>query len=395
MEDARLHAELRRYWDELARGELGNPGDIDPDLVQTIQRLHALGDVPPPAPAYATRLRESLMHATALPLPLGDPRARSSLNGRSTPVARRAIRPWPVPQRPWALSQLATAALLVLVLVSSFLAFGPGRPGLQDEGPALIPAINGTPATAEMVATETLLETEVAALPAGRIRVSVDRWRLKPSPAAVTLPPYEATQLFTVDAGEVTVNAAGAEHRLGSGDVLDLTDQEFSFGASGSAEAVAYVVYVSSKFSAEFGHGATRTWLSGDPLVHATDVVLSSSADDFAGGPVRLVLERMTVPPGTALPPQEARPLVWTEVGQGTLGLTLEGERVPYGWTSGVEQKVRFGEYAVPQELTPGITVQTRNAGDDPLILYRLTLIPSEAGSPGAAHEETTATPPG
>jgi hypothetical protein len=393
---------LSAYWDTRVGRDAADAIDVPEGLAATVDWLLG-GDT---TPGLSLRQRRAIWEEIMATLAM-DPDPHSQLAARPLGVNGRAPG-LPLPQPPatprwsrpsarsgWILAQLATAALLLLILVGSFLAFGPGTRDRQSQAPVFLPALSGTPATPETVTTETLLETGVAALPAGRIRVSVDRWRLQPSPAAVTLPPYEATQLFTVDAGEVTVSAGGAEHRLEPGDTLDLTGQEFSFGASGSAEAVAYVVYVSSKFSAEFGHGATRTWLSGDPLVHATDIVLSSSADDFAGGPVRLVLERLTVPPGTALPPQEARPLVWTEVGQGTLALTLEGEQVPYGWKSGVEQKVRFGEYAVPQELTPGVTVRMRNAGDDPLILYRLTLIPSEAGLSDAVPPGTTATPSG
>jgi hypothetical protein len=393
---------LSAYWDTRVGGDAADAIGVPEGLAATVDRLLAGDTTPGLLLGQRQAIWEEIMATQAIDTgPQSHPVARPLCgNGRAPGLPRPQTPATPRWSRPsarsgWILAQLATAALLLLILVGSFLAFGPGDRDRQLQAPVFLPALSGTPATPETVTTETLLETEVAALPAGRIRVSVDRWRLKPSPAAVTLPPYEATQLFTVDAGEVTVSAAGAEHRLKPGDALDLTGQEFSFGASGSAEAIAYAVYVSSKFSAEFGHGATRTRLSGDPLVHATDIVLSSAADDFTGGPVRLVLERLTVPPRTALPPQEAGPLVWTEVGRGTLGLTLHGERVPYGWTSGVEQKVRFGEYAVPQELAPGTTLRMRNAGDDPLVLYRLTLIPSDAEVSGAARPGTTATPPG
>jgi sugar lactone lactonase YvrE len=43
------------------------------------------------------------------------------------------------------LAQLATAALLVLTLVASFLLFGPGRIARQGDSPSLIPAISATP----------------------------------------------------------------------------------------------------------------------------------------------------------------------------------------------------------------------------------------------------------
>jgi hypothetical protein len=151
MEDARFHAELRRFWDEIARGGPATPGDLDPELVERIRRLHALGDVPPPDPTYATRLRETIMHATAIPLPHPDPLARPNLNGRSTPPARRAnLRALPVSPGRWVLAQLATAVLLVLVLVGSLIAFGPLRP--NSEGDLARLAAVGTPAPMSPVA---------------------------------------------------------------------------------------------------------------------------------------------------------------------------------------------------------------------------------------------------
>src|SRR5687768_9598958 len=91
MDDARFRTELRHYWDEIARGEAATPGDLDPDLAALIPRLHALPDVPPPDPTFASRLRESLMHATTTPLPLTDPRTNLGRNGQSAPLARRPI----------------------------------------------------------------------------------------------------------------------------------------------------------------------------------------------------------------------------------------------------------------------------------------------------------------
>jgi hypothetical protein len=380
MDDARLHAELRRYWDEVARGEPANPEGLDLDLLQMIRQLHALGDEPLPDPVYAARLRESLMHAIALPLPLAGPLARPSLNGRSTPVARPAIRPWPVPQRPWALTQLATAALIVLVLVSSFIAFGPGRPDRNAEAPALIPAVSGTPATPGTVNTDTLIETEVAALPGGRLRVAVDRWTLQPSPSAVTLPAHEGMVVLTVDVGQLTVTVEGTDHQLAGRAALEVTNEEFALHNPGSTEAIAYVVYAIPQFSAEVGHGADQIWLSGDPLVHTHDVVISTVAETFPAGSGHLVLQRVTLPPGSALPPEAANPWVWTRAEAGVLGLTLEGGHLPLGWDSGTEREFPpFFQNLLPA-VAPGTLMVMRNAGDDPLVLYRLTLAPSGVG---------------
>jgi len=290
---------------------------------------------------------------------------------------------------------LATAALIVLVLAGSVLAFDPGRSWRMEHIPAILPAISETPATSEAIVTETLLDTAVGALPAGRIRVAVDRWRLQPSPSAVTLPAHEGVVMIAVDAGEITVTTGETKHRLAARDALDVTNQEFAFRASGSTEAIAYVVYGAPRFSAESGQSVARIWKNGDPLVHTMDFVISSSASDLPGGAGRLLLERVTLPPETALPSSKSDPLVWTEVGSGVLGLTLEGERLPYRWESGTERKFfQFGREPLPF-LAPGTTMALRNAGDEPLVLYRLTLTPGEAkASDATPPSQSTPHPP-
>jgi len=310
----------------------------------------------------------------------------------SAPAGRRSVLASLI-RRP--IAHWATAALIVLVLAGSFLAFGPGRSWRMEHVPAILPAIGGTPATPEAVVTETLLDTAVAALPAGRLRVAVDRWHLQPSPAAVTLPAHEGAVFITVDTGEITVSTGEENHRLAARDALDVTNQEFAFRASGSTEAIAYVVYGTPRFSAEFGQGAARIWKNGDPLVHAMDFVISSSASDLPGGAGRLLLERVTLPPETALPPSKSDPLVWTEVGSGVLGLTLEGERLPYRWESGTERKFfQFGREPLPF-LAAGTTMTLRNAGDEPLVIYRLTLTPGEAkASDTTPPSQSTPRPP-
>ncbi len=134
--------------------------------------------------------------------------------------------------------------------------------------------------------------------------------------------------------------------------------------------------------NSEAGQSHTRIWKSGDPLVHAMDFVISSSADKVPEGSGRVVLEQVTIPPGGTLAPQTANPLMRMEVGSGTLGLTLEGDRLPYHWKSGREQKLPYGGDYFPQLLAPGTTMRMRNAGETPLILYRLTLLPAQVDTP-------------
>jgi DNA-binding beta-propeller fold protein YncE len=144
MDDARFQQELRRFWDEIARGEPATPGDLDPELTATIRRLHALRDVPPPDPIYARRLREDLMHTQTAPVLL-DPRPRRVPNGSASPRIDWRTSP-AFPRRRdrggWALGSLVAAALLLLMLFGALIALGPLRPG-DDELPGL--AAVGTP----------------------------------------------------------------------------------------------------------------------------------------------------------------------------------------------------------------------------------------------------------
>lgn len=122
----------------------------DPALVHTIDRLDALDDAPDADPAFANRLLEDLMATTAQP----DALLRSTATGAVSRNGRfpRGVLPVAAPGRERSrsravLAQLATAALVVLTLIGSFFAFGPGRRAGQEARPAIVPAISGTPGT--------------------------------------------------------------------------------------------------------------------------------------------------------------------------------------------------------------------------------------------------------
>ncbi len=118
---------LVRYWDDLVQGAQPDSTDLDPALVDAIRRLGSRDDAPPPTPAFVTRLREELMETAP-----GFRPGSSTLHFLlvSAPNGRVA---WPLPRllsRPGAsrsrriLTQLATAALLLLTLAASLVAYG-------------------------------------------------------------------------------------------------------------------------------------------------------------------------------------------------------------------------------------------------------------------------------
>jgi hypothetical protein len=108
----------------------------------------------------------------------------------------------------------------------------------------------------------------------------------------------------------------------------------------------------------------------------ATDLTAAAG-----GGVTGITLERLTLPPGTALDPYVKTDLDWVGIAAGRLGVTLEGERLPFRWDPGEERS--FGLSQSLPAIQAGTEVTLRNASDVPLILYRLTIEPG--GTEGSA----------
>ena len=118
---------------------------------------------------------------------------------------------------------------------------------------------------------------------------------------------------------------------------------------------------------------------SSDPTAVTVGLVILSSTDALPAGAARLVVERLMLPPGAALPSYTATGRDWVDVETGTLGLTLEGPRVPYPMRSGVERTFVPG-VGLPA-IDAGTRVTLRNPEETPLVLLRLTLAPVAAAA--------------
>jgi len=370
---------LNTLWDDLVLGRAPiGPHAIDRETVDLVERLHALGEAPTRDSARERVWRELQQHQRWKE-PDVKTHSLSAYDSVGSPVASDPL-PWAprssaLPARPlipmrWASARLATAALVLLVLAGSVLTFGPGLPGRQDDTPVLLPAMSGTPA-AETVVTETLLDAPVDGLPTGFGTIALLRWTLDPGSRELVFVPLEGPRFFVVESGALTAIEAGTERQLSAGDVYipAAPDQDVAFRVSGPDEATLLRGLVAESLIPA-ADGA-------DPVGHRYEFLLESSHFALPGGSGRLVVERLTLPPESALPPQEAGPFVWMEVAEGTLGLTLEGEDLPPGWTTGEEQAARFSIGLPP--IPPGTRMSMRNAGDDPLVLYRMTLRPDAA----------------
>jgi hypothetical protein len=93
---------------------------------------------------------------------------------------------------------------------------------------------------------------------------------------------------------------------------------EVTLHASDAADAIAFLAYIASRF---MDSGDVYV-LTSDPIAHAVEFLISASANALPGSSPQLVLvlERLTLTPGSALSPREAGSLVWTTVEEGPQG---------------------------------------------------------------------------
>ena len=144
---------LSRFWDERIAGRAEPTQaehDLDPTLIEAVERLRARDDARLPDPAFLDRLEETLMEAiqTMQPglAPLHPP-SPAPTNGAVPAPVRPRHAPGRRTSGRWAPARLVAAALLVLALAAGLLALGPLRPGRGDDPPARL-AAPGTPAPA-------------------------------------------------------------------------------------------------------------------------------------------------------------------------------------------------------------------------------------------------------
>jgi hypothetical protein len=122
--DQRQADALDRSWDVLFRGDPIAPETqgLDPDLAVALERVHTLNVVPPVDPVFASRLWEELMHTHATADRLLSPPDRPPM--AASPILALPLRPTAnvtvpaMPRSRWPWGHLATAALLLLTLVS-------------------------------------------------------------------------------------------------------------------------------------------------------------------------------------------------------------------------------------------------------------------------------------
>jgi len=267
-------------------------------------------------------------------------------------------------------------SLLASVMVVLFLSMS-ASVGAWHAGPRLFPSdLNPT--------AETLLDAMTEGVPDAFAIVGVMRWALQPGPEPLIMPPHGGPVVVMVERGQLTATQDGVETLLAAGELYapgDRTEEVF-LQVRGAKEASILVVGFQ-----ELGFSTACFWGS-NALVHSQQVLILSPAHALPAGLVRLRLERLTVPPGSSLPALEVSPFIWTSVGDGVLGMTLQGQ-MPFLWERGQERTL-YPRQAWPQIPDPSINpllsggtqMTLRNAGERPLVLYRLTLTPGANAGP-------------
>jgi hypothetical protein len=358
---------LDRRWDTLLRGETTSTTDLDADLMTLVARLHAAGSAIAPLFPDRHQAWRELLHAAA-------PALLSGSEGETAPAAwphpTGHVDPFPqrrsetaLPRRGrWVLTQLATAALLLLTLAAGFAAIRQRPPEAPDEGnwvPALVRALAAAPGG---IVDTPLIETSFSPeeLPRGEKEASYYRVTIPPE---VSLPYLGG--LFCGCRNETITSGVGVEvvqsgvytlrleaplrvQRAGSSrpneDVPAGTEVTLTAG-----DAVIYPDYAAPGDIRNTGNepvtligvAITATEPSGTPLpqvppeVHATLLTHTSTADwdSFPPGPLNVAMRRVTLPPEASIGPYAPVGLqaMWIESGTIARNFLPAGETTPRG----------------------------------------------------------------
>ena len=358
---------LDRRWDAVLRGEAPSTTDLDADLATLVARLHTAGSaIPALFPDRNLAWRELLQAPT--------PSVDSWSDGETTPpvwphpngqidlsAERRSITPLPRRGR-WLLTQLATAALLLLTLAAGFAAIRQRIPETRDEArwvPALVRALDASPGG---IVDTPLIEATFTAEELPRGEKDATYYQLTIPPAASL--PYlgglfcgcrsetitSGVGVEVVQVGVYTLRLeaplrvqragfsrpseeipAGTEVTLAAGDAIIYPD----YAAPGD------IRNTSNEPVTLIGVAIIATEASGTPLpqvppeVRATLLTHTSTSDweAFPPGPLNVALRQVTLPPGSSVGPYEPVGLQAMQIESGTIARSFlpAGETVPRG----------------------------------------------------------------
>jgi hypothetical protein len=396
---------LRRYWDGVVQGTPTNADDLDAASTAVVRRLHELYQPPLPDPAFRQRLQEEYMNATtvqpriATP-PTGDDRATSP-NSWTAPVPyHRSPPPWFFADRGRVLSHLATAALLLLTLVSAYRLFVAPHGGGPSEPRTTLPAVASTPAPTlpPGVKEDTIVFQQVLdELPVYAQWAGVGRTTVAPG-ATMSIgagePAGFGPDVLTVERGSVTGQVEGPVELTPAGATRPIAVPKHTDVVLNPGD-VAYIPYGYTSHwrndgavpasLLDAGVGLPAGDLPEPGVTHETAPIAGwPNMFDMPQAPVELIVHRMTVEPGWSLAGEPGPGLHLVGVDAGTLTITWAlrtdpmaspgtSQLQPGDWKDLTNPLIANGKHEVAKEL--------RNDGTAPLVLWLMTVTPLGTGA--------------
>jgi hypothetical protein len=397
---------IDRFWDQVVQGRVDTEaGDLTPADVTAIRWFHAIDDRPEPSSAFARHLWEDLMQSATNSI-VPNRSLRVGANGHTGPVA---LVPVPtlgsgVGWRSWPAS-LATAALVLLTLLASYVAFGGPLRQHWEERPAFVPALTGTPEVrpAGVTTDEVLLQGTFDTIPQWADFSGVKRAVLQPGavwPLGTNAEDGIGPFLYRVESGALTIRAEGPIEVTRAGSA---TSQTMTAGTD---------IVLAAGDQGLTPSGIRSQWRNEGtvPVSALTVMVATDGADPRPSGvryddvfiawpmtppptPVQATLRRVTLGAQGSLPGGPAPGLMLVGVESGTADLVI-GPPSPLatptrshhltapGWTN-----VNTGQWSVAgghlgdQRTGSDVIVAIENPGPDPLTLLVLAVAPLSSPS--------------
>jgi hypothetical protein len=423
---------LSRHWNAVVRGEPVLPeAGPDPSLIDALAWATAQDDTPAPDPAFVARLEGSLVGTVWQTLPASAPVPPRPSNGRVVPEPRRSNSPArPIVHEPRRspMALFATALLLLVTFLGIYLAFRP-------QNQSVVAPVGGTPTV--VPSATPIPGVEITDFGAVAVPIAIVRSRSAATPAPlpqeavltpfqapwwitmgrVTLAPGEGGSLpaispatgigfelllqgsFTVSSGATlhVVRADGTTEEIPMGTEVTLapgdsvvhldTGARQSWHNPGQTEAVLLGAgFYTSNLAVRVSHG-TLVGVGGitGQMLAAMDGNTWNEAG-LPDGPVVASFRRLTLAPGTALPPApEIYPtLRWIESGE--LGWTPIGGGIATR-PPGRPMMTYFGWQQPPwSPSSPGVQIVLSNPSEtEPLIIWEVVMTPAGPSPPATA----------
>ena len=214
-----------------------------------------------------------------------------------------------------------------------------------------------------------------------RVDVTLVQWQI---PVGEVVPEAEITTghtLLIVEGGAITAVVDDRALPLGTRDTLTvLAGQTLAVTNPGPDHALVTMVYLDPVPLSGLGRDLIRTRMvnthPGLPPGSSFTIVFTYRMEAFAFKEAAISVERLTMPPGTGLPPDRIDGSAKVGLSRGVIGVTLQARRLPPAWHPNEEQALPFGR-AFPILLVE-TTVTIRNLSTEDAVVYRVTIGPSE-----------------